>query len=103
MFEPSDRKYWLWVRWAARRLKSDGCTGVSELYHECCLQHDLAYRTGNDPQQLYCHTVAPISRAEADAQFRRSMQQRSKLRVLSPVAFGRWLGVRIWGKGRFKA
>ena len=93
-----DEKYWSWIRWLAERLKSDGCTVVSEMYHECCLEHDIAYRTGHDPRELYYKgRVVPISRRETDARFRKCMQSRSKLGRFSPVSWFRWLGVRAFG------
>src|SRR3990167_10753649 len=93
-----DPKYWEWVRWVAARLHSDGCTGVSELYHDCCLEHDISYRTGLDPRIQYTKgRVIPLSRSEADARFRRCMQQQSVLGKLSPVSWYRWLGVRVGG------
>lgn len=83
---------WSRVREMARTLGSDGCSGPTfELYRDCCLQHDIAYRTGRDEDG------APITRREADARFRQCMQARSALGRWSPVAWWRWLAVRAVG------
>ena len=94
----ADEKYWEWVRWLADRLHSDGCTGVADIYKDCCLEHDISYRTGLDPRVThYKGRAVPISRAEADKRFRQCMQSRSVLGKLSPVSWVRWAGVRIGG------
>ncbi len=89
--------YEKWVIDTAARLKSDGCTVVSEIFHWCCLEHDIAYRLGLDPRALYVGRTKSIERREADARFRRCMQHRSKLGKASPIALVRWLGVRLGG------
>jgi hypothetical protein len=76
----------------ATAIQSDGCTAVSELFHECCVVHDLGYEFGIDPWGRQ------VTKRAIDAAFRRSMQKRSKLGVLSPVAAVRWLGVRLFGR-----
>lgn len=75
----------------AKAIGSDGCTCVSELYHECCVIHDLGYSFGIDPWGR------KVSKRTIDASFRRGMQERSRLGVFSPVAATRWLGVAIFG------
>lgn len=87
-----DDAYWVAVYARARQLKSDGCSGVPDLYVECCWEHDLAYRTG------HTLTCEPITRVEADAEFRRCIQARSRLRRFSPVSWVRWVGVRVFGR-----
>jgi hypothetical protein len=72
-------------------IKSDGCTVVSELYHECCVVHDLGYKFGIDPWGN------PLERGQIDHNFRTCMESRSKLGRFQPVAWGRWLGVRVFG------
>lgn len=84
--------YWTRVQERAKELGSDGCTNVTELYHSCCLEHDIAYRTGMDVNG----TV--VSRRHADAEFRRCMQSRSPLGRISPISWIRWIGVRIGGR-----
>jgi hypothetical protein len=102
--------YWDWVRIEAARINSDGCTLVSECFHDCCLQHDLAYKWGKDPYaayKLYCAGMlnywekAPaITRAQADADFRLCIQRKSPLGVWSVMSWVRWIGVRVGG-GRY--
>jgi len=80
------------VRQKAKELGSDGCTGVSELYHVCCLEHDIMYRTGKSAGGT------PVNREEADRHFRACMQRKSKLGFADPVSWIRWVGVRWFGK-----
>ena len=97
--------YWSFVRSESKRINSDGCTLVSELFHDACLQHDLAYRYGKDPRSAYAFYLADtpeywglaraITRGEADTQFRKNMQERSRLGRWSPIAAVRWAGVRV--------
>jgi hypothetical protein len=82
------------IRRRAAELHSDGCSGPTEVFHICCLAHDIAYRTGAD------HFDHPITRREADARFRRCMQSRSPVGRFSPTAWFRWVLVRIFGRGR---
>jgi hypothetical protein len=86
---------WTRVRTLAASLGSDGCTGVSELYHPCCELHDCLYRTG-----VSWRDGTPVTRAHADQAFRQCMQQRSPFKAASPVAWLRWLGVRLFGRMR---
>lgn len=76
----------------SKAINSDGCTGVAEIHHNCCVYHDLGYRYGFD---IYHR---PVSRAEVDMNFRRCMQQDSKLGRFDPVSWVRWAGVRIFGR-----
>lgn len=86
-----NESYWARVAHVARELGSDGCSVVTEMYQPCCHEHDIHYRTGVDM------AGRPITRREADAEFRRCIQRRSRLGRLSPVAAVRWIGVRIGG------
>jgi hypothetical protein len=79
------------VRRRARELDSDGCSGVPDFYRDACLEHDIHYRTGRTLSGV------PLTRAKADAIFRKRIQQMSVLGVLSPVALWRWAGVRLFG------
>ena len=100
--------YWAWVRAEAAIIGSDGCTLVSELYRKCCLQHDIAYYYAKDPtdayqnyingQKDYWENATNFSKEQADAQFRECMRQISVLNGASPIAFIRWLGVKVLGK-----
>lgn len=83
--------YWVRVRERAAELLSDGCSGVPDFYLDACLDHDIAYRTGKT-----IHGEA-ITRAQADARFRRVIQSRSPFGVLSPMSWWRWAGVRLFG------
>lgn len=88
--ESLDEKYWALVRQRAKELGSDGCTGVVDFYLDCCLEHDIAYRTKAD--------IYGLSRTnrEADRDFRYCVQSRSPFGVLSPMAWWRWAGLRIY-------
>lgn len=74
------------IRWY---IKTDGCTGVPDFYLEECIKHDFYYRThvGFDGRL--------ISRSDADKLFRQGIQRKSFLGVLSPMAWWRWLFVRL--------
>ena len=99
--------YWSFVRQEAKRVNSDGCTLVSELFHDACLQHDLGYHYGKDPRSAYAFYLADIpdywdharavNRGCVDKQFRECIQQKSKLGHWSPLAWIRWSGVRTFG------
>jgi hypothetical protein len=89
-----------WVKVEAAKIKSDGCTFVSELYHWCCLQHDLCYYYGRDPFQAYrvgWQASAKIDREWADKLFLACNIKKSKLGRFSPEAWVRYAGVRAGG------
>lgn len=96
-----------WVREEADLIRSDGCTLVSEMFHQACLEHDCGYFFGKDPRdayhlylkddQDYWTNAKPISRGEVDKRFRNSIQAKSKFGRFSPVGWTRWIGVRIGG------
>lgn len=92
---PKNALYWAWLRREAESRGFDGCTGVSELYHLCCLEHDFAYRTGLCPRAYFVGRYVQPTRRATDARFRRCMQEMSPLGVASPVALIRWIGVRL--------
>jgi hypothetical protein len=86
-----DKGYWQRIaEWATGN--SDGCTGVKDIYVECCWEHDFHFRYG--------HTLDgdPITFKESNAQFRRCIQSRSKLGRFSPLSWIRWAGVTLGGK-----
>lgn len=85
------REFWAVVQDRAAELESDGCTGVSDIFGECCLLHDIYYRTHMDIEGN------PISRKQADYEFRQCIQERSRVGILSPVAWIRWMAVRLFG------
>jgi hypothetical protein len=89
---PSDVTYWQRVKDYARQLGGDGCSGPTlQVHRSCCDEHDIHYRTGRtlDGQ--------PITRAEADAEFRRCMQARSVGGRWHPLPWWRWVAVRLAG------
>mgnify|MGYP003524634728 CR=1 FL=1 len=87
-----DEEYWVRVQDRAIELKSDGCTGVPDFHLKCCLEHDAHYR-------LHCDMDGnPITKSEADKQFRLCIQQESKLGRFSPMSWWRWLGVKWFGR-----
>jgi len=89
---PADDTYWLLVRERARRLESDGCSGVPDFYLDACLEHDIHYRT-----HRWINGMS-IFKSEADARFRQVIQSRSVLGVMSPMSWWRWLAVKSFGK-----
>lgn len=76
----------------ATAIKSDGCTGVPEFHHNCCVVHDLGYRFQIDPWGQ------AVSRAQVDAALRRCHQAESVFGRFSPMSWWRWAGVRIVGR-----
>lgn len=80
----------------AGRLGADGCTGVSELFLIPCLEHDIHYRTHEDLEHM------PITKSEADIRFLKGMQSRSIVGKLSPIAWARYIGVRLFGRHAWK-
>lgn len=89
---PGDAPYWEKVAFVSRALKTDGCSGPAlEVYTRACYEHDIHYRTG---QTIYGRT---LTRADADAVFRERHQELSALGVWCPMAWWRWLGVRLFG------
>lgn len=86
-----DAAYWEAVRRYAADHGSDGCTLVTQLYQDCCFEHDRAYSQHKDMWG------DPITRGEADAEFRRCIQRRSFMGRFSPISYLRWFGLRIGG------
>lgn len=99
-----EEAYYQWVRAEAEKLGADGCTGVPDFHRDCCLEHDLAYRTGMDPRAAFesGQWALSISRAEADARFRTCNQKRSLLGWFAPMAWWRWAAVRLLAAKAFK-
>lgn len=96
LIDPADDPAYLaWLRAWAKKSGSDGCTFVSEIHHDCCLQHDYACEEGFDPREVFEGRLTPMSRRSADALFRRCNQSRSPLGRFSPMSWWRWVGVRI--------
>lgn len=88
-------EYWEAVRARAKELQSDGCSHVTSMYLDCCLEHDIHYRTGRTLSN------EEISRAQADKIFRECMQSRSIFKVFSPMSWWRWMAVRLFGSDSY--
>lgn len=89
---PNDDYYWARVRLRAAELDSNCCSGVPDFYPDACKEHDIHYRTHQTIDGY------AITRAEADAWFRRRIQQRSHFGRLSPMSWWRYFGVRLFGR-----
>jgi len=81
---------------------SDGCTGVPDFYRFCCYEHDFHYQFGYDIDGK------PITRRQADRQFRQCIQANSHFGWWSPMAVWRWMAVRAvgwkyWARGKSNA
>lgn len=85
-----DRVYWSAVRERARELNADGCSGVPDWMVWTCYEHDVHYATH---ATLYGRA---LTRKQADYCFRVRIQQGSALGAFSPVAWWRWVGVRVF-------
>lgn len=88
------KRYWERVRDKAAELGTDGCSGATGAFAECCMEHDIAYRTG-----LTVNGEAQ-TKEQADTRFLHCMQSRSVLGFYSPVAWWRYAAVRCFGKPR---
>jgi hypothetical protein len=91
------KDYWQIVRDRADDLGSDGCTMATSAFRDCCLRHDLEFRTGRSAVSR-----RPLTRAEADARFLACMQSRSALGWFSPMAWIRYAAVRMFGQRHWK-
>lgn len=69
----------------------DGCTMATGARKDCCAEHDFHYR--------YHIRLSgePITRKEADDILLRCMQRRGWFGWWSPVAWGRFVAVRLFG------
>ena len=67
--------------------KSDGCTGVIDFYIQACIEHDFYFRTHHD------FSGKVISFYEANRRFRIRIQRLSRLGLISPLSWVRWLAV----------
>ncbi len=70
----------------------DGCSMATGMRRECCAEHDFHYR---HHRRL---NGTPISRVEADECFLRCMQRRGWFGWWSPLAWVRYVAVRIGGR-----
>jgi hypothetical protein len=84
-------RYWRGIKDKADELGTDGCTAGSAVFRLCCLRHDVEYRTG-------CTlTGGLLTRKQADLRFLACMQSRAILGWWSPIAWGRYALVRVFG------
>lgn len=86
------RRYWERIRDKASELGTDGCTGATGLFAECCAEHDVHYRLGATLDGR------PITKREADDRFLACMQSRSIFGWYSPMAWWRYAAVRVFGR-----
>ena len=84
--------YWERVRDKAAQLGSDGCTAGVGAFRDCCLEHDVAYRTGATVDG------EPQTKQQADLRFRACMMAQSRFGFYSPMAWWRYLIVKWRGK-----
>ena len=89
---PAHSLYWRRVRQRAFELGSDGCTCVSELFKESCLEHDIHWRTS---KTIDGHD---ITTAQANTRFRLVIQSRSRFGRFSPISWIRYAGVSLGGR-----
>jgi hypothetical protein len=107
--------YLNFCRSEAALIDTDGCSKVTGLKLDCCLEHDLSFYYGRDPRDAYLKfrtgsvdywaDAKPIAFDEANRRFRKCHQARSVFGRYSPMALWRWLGVhylsrRAWAKHR---
>jgi hypothetical protein len=105
--------FWNWLRSEAELISTDGCSRVSGAKIDCCYLHDLMFYHGSDPHEAYrlyrIGRLEPwtdahrITRAEADRHLRRCLCNRSVLGHWSPMAWWRWLAVRLFAGGAWAA
>lgn len=86
--DEKEKRYWEIVEDLADELGTDGCTGVTNAHRQCCLRHDIHYRT-----HKHIDRVTPITKKEADNMLFSCIISRSKLGYLSPMAWWRWFAV----------
>lgn len=101
--------FWDWIREEAALINADGCTGVSNLYGECCLQHDLEFWAGKSAASAYRHyrngepeywvTAERITFEGANSNFKKCHFRQSKAGYLNLFAWWRYAVVRT-KKGR---
>lgn len=106
--------YWTWVESEAALIDSDGCTGVSGFFRQCCWEHDLAFWYAKDPRsayRLYLEGIAnywdgadPIDFHPANDRFKKCHVQRTRWGNLSRLwAWWRWRGVERLSRGSWDA
>ena len=95
-------RYWDWIRQEAALIHADGCTGVTNMYADCCLQHDLEFYYGTSATEAYrvgWAKAMPITFAQANDHFKRCHFRMGRLGHWNPIAWVRYAAVRM-RKGR---
>ena len=87
-----DKRYWEQIDDWADSLGADGCTGGTNAFVHCCRRHDAEYRTGTTLEGQ------SVNKQEADKRFLDCMRNHSKLGYWSPMAYYRYLAVKVFGK-----
>ena len=88
---PRGDPYWKEVRRVAALHKADGCSWVLDFFKESCLEHDIHYR-----MHAWLDGT-PITKEASDLRFRDVIRSRSWFGSWSPMAWGRWKGVDLFG------
>lgn len=88
----SEESYWRRVRDAAADLGTDGCTWGTGLYRDCCLRHDIEWRTGHDIDG------DPVTFDQADKRLLACMQSKSRFGYWNPIPWIRYGLVRSIGR-----
>ena len=83
--------YWKRVRERADELGVDGCSFGTSARLDCCLEHDIAYRTAKTVDG------APQTKEQADTRFLACLQRHSSLGWWSPLAWLRYWVVKTFG------
>ena len=96
-------QYRAWLIIEGTLIKADGCSHAFEWAHCCCLEHDLAYYYGRDPQHAFqiggptqWQLADPIGFMTANSRFRAHLPWYLKYRWLAVSTAG-WP---IWTKHR---
>jgi len=97
--------YASWLREEAALIHADGCTGVTNLYADCCLQHDLefyyaksaadAYRQQRAGHPAPWRDAVPVTFDEANAHFRACHFRSSRFGYLNLVGWYRYAAMRL--------
>jgi len=97
--------YWDWVKVECRKIKSDGCSKVTQAFKFACEEHDLSYYYARDPRDAYKWYLAsaldpwklakPITRGQADGLMADRQQAAGPVGWL--FSTWRWAGLRIGG------
>lgn len=99
--------YWDWVKSEAIDIKSDGCSDVPDFHLKCCLEHDLSYWYAKCPKSAFNSYLLDeddiwlraksLKQSDADARFRRCIQQDSIFGRFSPMSWWRFFALKIFG------